>query len=344
MKKVIFVFGIFVLFVSCQTIDVEKTLKEDLASENEKLSEENKALKEELSVYAKEEEYTYDIEPYVYESKQYIVIDKSEYEKVKNEAPTGKDAVSQSLKDSFVTLEEWVGGTSYYDYDENRQFPVFTKELALTTIVLNDDEVMEENKPFFMSDSLRWDVTGDVWETEKGNRQLIFIKPKAVGLETNMVVVTSKRIYHFILYSQKKDYQPMIRFRYPYEKPFITSHTKHVKAEKTGEHTTEIDPSLVSWNYKITVPFFSRKVDWVPEIVYDDGSHTYILIPEVALQKELPAAWEGKNEITNYEWDGKIHNLLIINKLIEKVTLRIGNKKVYITKKRGERGLSIKRG
>ena len=34
----------------------------------------------------------------------------------------------------------------------------------------------------------------------------------------------------------------------------------------------------------------------------------------------------------------------IINKLVEKVTLRVGNKKVYITKKRGERGLSIKRG
>ena len=94
--------------------------------------------------------------------------------------------------------------------------------------------------------------------------------------------------------------------------------------------------SKVSFNYKIYIPFLSRKVDWVPEMVYDDGSHTYIILPEVNLQKEFPAVWENGVELTNYEVHPEIHNMIVINKLIEKVTLRIGKKKVVIKKKRGK--------
>ncbi len=348
MKKFGFILlSVLILITSCKTIDIEKS--EDLEEEKkEVVLPEVPVVKENEydvnGIRIKESEFVYDLEPVIIEKKEYIVIDKAEYEKNLKERPTGQAAVKQSLKDSFVTLENFVGGTSIYDYDENRQFPVFTKQLSLTTILLNNDEQMPEGSVPFMSDTERWEITGDIWESDEGSRQLVMIKPKSAGLETNMMIVTNKRIYHFVLYSTKTDYQPMVKFTYPAEKKFITSKTKKVFPEsiKTSYDTT--DASLISFNYKVTVPVGSSKVEWIPNRVYDDGSHTYILLPEVVLQKEFPAVWENNRDIVNYEIDPEIHNLIIINKLVNKVTLRVGHKKVVITKKKGTpKVMNIKR-
>lgn len=346
MKKTVLLLITAFMIVSCKTIDMEKSdqlveIKEEITLPVEKEVKEVEV----NGVRVREDEFVYELDPYIIETTKYVVIDKSE---IKNDAakkPVGEDAVKQSLKDSYVTLEDFTGGTSWYDYDENSQFPIFTRQLALTTILLNDDEYMSEGSTPYMSDTDRWEVTGDVWVSDSGERQLIMIKPKALNLETNMMVVTNKRIYHFILYSTKSNYQPMVRFRYPKEKEFITSRTKKVtpSAIKTTYESDSGD--FISHNYKVTVPLFSRKVDWIPQMVYDDGTHTYILLPEVVLQKEFPAVWENNNEILNYEIDPQMHNLIIINKLVEKVTLRVGSKKVVIRKKKGEaKPLTFKRG
>ena len=292
-------FAVSITLMSCvSSVNVEKNMNLEAVSEAEMLKEENERLKRSLEIYSKKEEYFYSVEPEIIPVTRYVVVDEKT---IKPEKPEGREAVRKSMEESLVSLKDYVGGTSYFEYDENTQFPIFTKSLSMTTIILNDDEQMAEGSAPFLSDSVRWVVTGDVWETEKGSRQIIMIKPKATGLETNMLVVTNRRLYHFVLYSTNKDYQPMVRFRYPLEKEFITHHTKRVKPSSTVEYFESIDMSKVSFNYKIYIPFLSKKVDWVPEMVYDDGSHTYIILPEVNLQKELPAVWENGVELTNYE-------------------------------------------
>lgn len=343
-KRVLLLFCLSFILFSCKTIDLEKEMIDEKAPKEEEVTEtveevnlvvpvesDEKSIKIN-GVRVKEEDYLYDVEPFIYEKTKYIVIDKKEAE---NKGLTGKDAVRQSMKDSMVTLENFTGGTSYYDYDENRQFPIFTKLLSLTTIMLNDDEYMAEGSSPYMSDTERWEITGDVWESDKGNRQLVMIKPKKSNLETNMMIVTNKRIYHFVLYSTDKEYQPMVRFTYPGENKFITSHTKKVLPYGIKSSYDDIDPSMLSFNYKVKVPLSSRNVEWIPNRVYDDGSHTYILLPEIVLQKEFPAIWENNTDIVNYEIDPEFHNLIIINKLINKVTLRVGKKKVTVVKKKG---------
>lgn len=282
----------------------------------------------------REEQFEYSIEPVVIKSREVVVVNDRD---LKPKAQlTGKAAVQKSMAESIVQFEDFVGGTAFYDYDENYQYPVFTKEFALTTIILNDDEMMAEGSAPYLSDTTRWEVAGDVWETDKGTRQIVMVKPKRQGIETNMLVMTNKRIYHFVLYSTTKEYQPMVRFRYPSERKFITQNIKKVSPTVKRDNFDELDMSKVSWNYKISIPIFQRKIDWAPKRVYDDGSHTYILLPEIVLQKEFPAVWEGSNEITNYEHHPEIHNIIIINKLVEKLTLRIGGQKVTIKKLKGD--------
>ena len=338
MKRAVSIFLIApLILLSCKTINVEEVMANQIQQENEMLKNELEEVKKLNEVQTKEEEYVYDVEPVIVPRTTFVVVDRSDVignEVEEEEQLVGKDAVKQSLKDSVVDLKEYIGGTSIFDYDENVQFPVFTKKLAMTTIILNDDEAMVDTQPF-MSDTESWVITGDVWQSDEGERQLIMLKPKESGLETNMLIVTNKRLYHFILYSTKDDYQPMVKFRYVEEPKFITSRTKKQNPLSVKAHYQTLDPSLVSFNYKISVPTFQKKIDWVPEMVYDDGSHTYILLPEIVLQKEFPALWEESKEITNYEIHPTIHNLIIVNKLIEEVTLKVGKQKVTIQKKKG---------
>ena len=346
MKKTVFTFVsiMTVMFTSCKTVDVEKSMKIDLAEENKELKEQLEKANEALSVYVKEDEYEYDVEPKLIPFYKYIVIDKNEY----NPDPDinkleGVDAVKQSYKDSIVSLKDFTGGMSEFDYNENYQFPIFTRKLSMTTIILNADESMSV-EDVFLSDSESWEITGDVWPSPEGSRQLIMIKPKIDGLETNMLIVTDKRLYHFVLYSTKKDYQPMVKFRYPAERKFITKNTIKAKPEKIVTSYGEADLDLVSFNYKIRVPIFQKKVDWVPNPVYDDGSFTYIQLPETVLQKEFPVIYENGRDIVNYEIHPTKHNLIIVNKLIEKLTLRVGKRKITIVKKKGEPApLSVRR-
>lgn len=341
MKKYLFLV-MSLMIISCKTIDVEQEQKKSLAQENEILRNELEQTKEMIRLQTVEDEYTYDIEPVIIPTTTYVVVDRNEKvnEPVRKE---GKEAVKESMKKSIVNLTDYVGGTSIFDYNENNQFPVFTKKLSMTTIILNNDEQMVDTQPF-LSDTTSWEITGDVWISDSGERQIIMVKPKESNLETNMLIVTNKRLYHFVLYSTLKEYQPIVKFRYPLEKKFITSQTKKQNILSVNKEYDQLNESLLSFNYKIEVPTLQKKIDWVPEIVYDDGSHTYIRLPEIVLQKEMPAVWEGNNEIVNYEIHANEHNLIIINKLIEKVTLKIGKEKVIIIKKKGNpEVLSVKR-
>ena len=62
-----------------------------------------------------------------------------------------------------------------------------------------------------------------------------------------------------------------------------------------------------------------------------DGKSTYIQLDEIVLQKKLPVAFNEKNEIVNYSVR---KNVIIIPRLINKVTLRLGNEKVTVIKKK----------
>ena len=128
-KRVLLLFCLSFFLFSCKTIDLEKEMIDAQAPKEEEVVEK-----------VEEVNRVVPVEPFIYEKTKYIVIDKKEAE---NKGLTGKDAVRQSMKDSMVTLENFTGGTSFYDYDENRQFPIFTKLLSLTTIMLNDDEYMD---------------------------------------------------------------------------------------------------------------------------------------------------------------------------------------------------------
>jgi type IV secretion system protein VirB9 len=125
----------------------------------------------------------------------------------------------------------------------------------------------------------------------------------------------------------------MVRWRYPatgMPNTYIGS-PEDAGNETPGTEPVTLDPRFMSFNYRVTYGFF-RKPKWLPDLVYDDGKKTYIVFPEDVLRGELPALFENRNDIINYRVVG---NLLIIDKLILKITVKLENNQVLVEKKRG---------
>lgn len=118
-----------------------------------------------------------------------------------------------------------------------------------------------------------------------------------------------------------------VRWEYPNTMPF-TIKSDAMNANKMSKELTGVDPTYLSFDYKMSYSF--RKPYWLPTRVYDDGKHTYIVMNETVLHMTSPVLFNNRNERINYSVN---KNLIIINELIEKVTMRVGNKKVTIKKK-----------
>ena len=68
----------------------------------------------------------------------------------------------------------------------------------------------------------------------------------------------------------------------------------------------------------------------MPRLAYDDGKKTYILFNSGILQNEFPAIFENRNDIVNYRVSAE---LIIIDKLVGKITVKLGKQKIIIEKK-----------
>jgi type IV secretion system protein VirB9 len=246
------------------------------------------------------------------------------------------------MQEAMVTPKNFIGGTQFYDYNEHKQYPIVCKVLGLSVLQLEDGEV-PIGVPY-LSDTLRWEITGDVWRTQDGkNIQLVMIKPLETGLSTNMVLVTTRRIYQIMLTSTRDSYMPMVRFRYPMQMQLhMQSHmrtqfnTLRSIEEERIQREKEDEGYYLSYNYKITSGWWLSgwfRPEWTPTEVWDDGHKTYIRLPRGVLQMEYPTVFEGSTYIVNYRVN---ENVMILDKLIKKAALRLNGKRVSIVKMKGE--------
>jgi len=143
-----------------------------------------------------------------------------------------------------------------------------------------------------------------------------------------------------ILRSFNSAHTPIVRWRYVSGLPenYISSNGTTSNAGqaftedgKDGLQFPGVDPRFLSFNYRISYGFMS-KPSWCPDLVFDDGSKTYISFPKQVLQKEMPSVFENRKDVLNYRVMG---NLIIIDKLVTSITVKIGRSEISITKKKG---------
>lgn len=329
MKKLLYVISaVFLLLVGCKTVDFNKTtptVEESLDESVKNLEEEQKKNAEEIMEFKVQEELKeIDIEKSVVYVEKPVYYPVEEYEK----RPAGKDAAKKSLNNAVQVPQKFSGGTMFYDFDESFVYEIYCQPYRITDLALEPGEMVLENP--FISESQVWEMGAGVSRKNGQDVQHFYLKPDISGLTTSMIIITDRRVYHLLLKSFKDCYMAMVEFEYPNTMPYTVKTDAMVERMNSKANALSgIDPKFLSFDYKMSYSIFKKPL-WLPKRVYDDGRRTYIQMNETVLHTQSPVLFNHKNERINYRVD---KNLIIIDELIEKVTLRRGKEKVTIKKK-----------
>jgi len=329
MKKTFILLLLILILCGCKTVQFDDTgayyEKEDLGySSHEKELEANEQEMKDYFVEEKMKEV--DIE------KTVVYVERPVYYPSNEESDkptlTGKDAARESTESSMQSPSKWTYGTMYYDFDPDFTYEIYCQPYRVTDIQLEPGEQVIEMP--FLSESQVWEIGAGVSRTSGVDTQHFFLKPAYSGLETSFIIITDKRVYHLMLKSFKDVYMTQVKWEYPNLMPFnLSSTTLNPSYNTITTETISIDPAFLSFDYKMTYSIF-KKPYWLPQRVYDDGKKTYIVMDETVLHMTSPVLFNEKDERINYSVN---RNLIVINELIEKVTLRVGKEKVTIKKK-----------
>lgn len=188
-------------------------------------------------------------------------------------------------------------------------------------------EPQESVKDVLLGDSVRWSVEAASSGGGRGETIHLIVRPTEAGLQTSMIVTTSRRTYHIRLRSHESQYMARVGFSYPNP---LSANLSAVNAriENTGRSPS---PSRLNFGYQI-----SGHASWRPKRVYFDGQKTYIQFPSRVSGQEMPVLFllsDGQRQLVNYRVN---RDLMIIDHDVEKAVLISGvgwrQKKITITR------------
>ena len=204
-----------------------------------------------------------------------------------------------------------------------------------TPIRFADDEVIEK-KSLSAGDRSAWSISS----TEKGN--ILFVRPVAAKADTNMTIVTNKRVYLFLLnvlpmpakhISQRQMTRSMrltlsLTFTYPDDdKTRAAFVLAQAQAKKTlnGAKVRLAGAKTGSENFDY---WLSGADDISPTNVRDDGRFIYLTFSR---NRDLPsvyiAAADGTESLVNTSMDG---NTVVVERMAPRLVLRRGDAVVCV--------------
>ncbi|CUX72292.1 MULTISPECIES: TrbG/VirB9 family P-type conjugative transfer protein [Agrobacterium] len=195
-------------------------------------------------------------------------------------------------------------------YQPNNVVKVSATYGISTMIIFDEDEKFET---ISLGDNDSWQVA----PSEKGN--ILFVKPIAKDVSTNMNVVTSKRIYFLEL----NDYAPTdgkkvfgIRFVYP-EKDLNASLRKEAEFRAANPNISNIDKENVNIDYS-----FSGDPALKPTMVFDDGKKTFFKFRAGRVPAIFTVQSDFSETLRNFRKEGEY---IVVDGTATQYTLRDGD-------------------
>ncbi|PIR31945.1 MAG: P-type conjugative transfer protein VirB9 [Alphaproteobacteria bacterium CG11_big_fil_rev_8_21_14_0_20_44_7] len=179
-------------------------------------------------------------------------------------------------------------------------------------------EVDEDIKTISVGDSLAWQIV------PSGNR--IFLKPIEPNPDTNMTVVTNKRVYYFQLHGTVTD--DMMSSDMIFAMRFLYPGKSDLQVYETSNNIPEDDvlnnPQNYNFNYTIAGP---DRIS--PLKIFDDGEFTYFQFRDI--NADVPAFFlvdsQRKEALINFRTVG---DYIVIERVSSMFTLRHGDDVVCV--------------
>ncbi|MDQ8029380.1 MAG: TrbG/VirB9 family P-type conjugative transfer protein [Brevundimonas sp.] len=243
-------------------------------------------------------------------------------------AAANLEARASSASDSFI------GGVQVFAWSPGRVYEVRTAPLRVTTLTLGAGETLEARAA---GDTLRWQI-GEASSGEGAARRThVLIKPLERGLQTNLVLTTSRRVYFLELRSGGVE-----SFHTAVAWDGGALEAAPAAAPIAVEPVRGADP-VVSPTGPLDVRYAiepqGRRPRWTPASVFNDGQRTFIAFGDDMQTDEAPAlfliAADGEAQLVNYRQAG---GLFIVDRLFDRAELRLGDRRPRIVRIRRLQG------
>ena len=195
-------------------------------------------------------------------------------------------------------------------YDPEKIVQVIGKTGIQSTIQFDGDERIQN---VAVGDSSKWQVTPNHGAT------LLFVKPLAPRVRTNMTVVTDRRTYMFDLVAGDKWTTPVyaLKFSYPNEKPARPA----VQTDQPAQQVALVPQPAPMTADKLHFDWQSKgERKLIPARVFDDGTSVYLTWNrDTPLPAILTMSEDRKEGPLNYRVSGEY---IIISPIPQNMVLR----------------------
>lgn len=216
--------------------------------------------------------------------------------------------------------DRFIGGVQRFAWEEGRIYEVWAAPLRVTTLTLAPGETVLSKAA---GDTVRWQIG----ETTSGSgaeaRAHVILKPLERGLETNLVLTTSRRVYWLELKSGSAEaYNAAVAWDVPAD----TTAGSPAPQPPADAVSSRGPADRLDAAYRI-VPS-GRAPDWTPTAVFNDGVRTFITFPARIEAGEMPALFvldaDGQSRLVNYRQQG---GMLIVDRLFDRAELRSSDRR-----------------
>jgi type IV secretion system protein TrbG len=220
--------------------------------------------------------------------------------------------------------EGYVNAVQVYAWSEGALYRLYTAPERVSEIALQPGETLIS---VAAGDTARWVIGDTASGTGAARRTHILVKPSAVGLRTNLVITTDRRVYHVQLESTERTAMTSISWAYPQDE---------LLALRGGEAGALDQP--VATGLAVEALDFGYSIEgddppWRPVRAFDDGQQVFIEFPASLAQGEAPPLFVsgrgGRTELVNYRVRGRYY---VVDRLFEAAELRLGERRQQVVR------------
>lgn len=232
-------------------------------------------------------------------------------------ALAGRSAILDANRAARATSrpDRFAGGQQVFDYVPGRIYEVWAAPLRVTTISLSPGESV---LTLAAGDTLRWQIAQAASGEGAAQQAHLLVKPLSRGLDTNLVLTTTARVYLIALRSAgPAAFNAAIAWTPP--QPQVQPRPAPPDPPPAPPQAERLDSA-----YRIEIR--GRRPVWTPQAVLTDGARTLIVFPKDLAGIEAPALFslsaDGAAEMVNYRQAGDV---FIVDRVLERAELRSGD-------------------